>query len=277
MGGFFRALILVAVFGATAYLIFGTGLGKRIKENFSLSVLDGCAGNAPLPSAAPSAAPTPEPTAAPTGDTLTVSLPSLSVYFLQMGVFDSMEKAALLSQRIREMGASGYVYDDLGSLRLIAAAYSDEASAESVMTRLKSEGYDCSVYRFSRSGLELLVTASADRLLPIRTAFGLAYDLIEQADELAIDFDASSRSTEYGLGVLSEMRTNISNAAAGVSEMSKRNGMLGVLSSYLSDVSDMISEASAASADRNAFSSALKTLRIKAALRYAGLLSALGE
>ena len=34
-GNIFRALLLLAVFGAAAYLIFGTGLGARIKDTYA--------------------------------------------------------------------------------------------------------------------------------------------------------------------------------------------------------------------------------------------------
>ena len=195
---------------------------------------------------------------------------------IQMGIYSDEQSARAAAASLKQMGAAGCVFDDNGSLRLIAAAFSDEASAESVRTRLESEGHECSVFKLSRSGAELDITADPSRLVPIRTAFTLAADVVTQLDELAIDFDASSRSMEYGLDVLSEIRSNVISARAGVGEAAQKNEVLGLVDVYLNDVLDMTDDAASASFERTAFSSALKALRVRAALRYAELLGLIG-
>ncbi|MCR5612035.1 MAG: SPOR domain-containing protein [Clostridiales bacterium] len=279
--GFIQAVILLLVFGALGYMIFGTGLGTKLRDRYAVSLYDRlkghtqstqAPGNFPTVTSVPTEAPSP----VPTGETLRISLPAVEAYMLQMGIFSDAESALKLADSLKAMGAAGYIYDDGGSLRLIAAAYGDEASAESVRARLASEGYETSVFRFSRSGVDLLVTAGSGMLVPIKTAFALSSDILKQLDELAIDFDASGRSVEYGLGVLSEMRTNAANACAGIAEAKDRSRMLSYLSVYLNDISSMLTEASQNASDRTAFASSLKAVRIKAAVRYADLLSNIG-
>lgn len=279
--GFFQAVVLLLVFGALAYMIFGTGLGKTLRDKYAVSLYDkltGKSGSAPDPGSLPivSSSPTAAPSPVPTGETFRITLPALEAYMLQMGFFSDAESASRIADSIKAMGAAGYIYDDAGSLRLIAAAYADEASAESVKTRLLAEGYDVSVFRFSRSGVDLLVTAGSGMQLPVTTAFTLSSDVVSQLDELSLDFDASQRSTEYGLSVLSEIRTNVTTACAGIAEAKEKSRMLSFLYVYLNDLSAMLEDMTAYSKDRTAFSSYLKTVRIKAALRYADLLERIG-
>lgn len=275
-----KVFLLLIVFGCIAYALIGTGLAKRIRDGYALSLYDSCRSkqslsspSAPISSVIPATA---SPTAAPTGETAEVSLPGIEVYMIQMGIYSDEQSARAAAASLKQMGAAGCVFDDNGSLRLIAAAFSDEASAASVRTRLESEGHECSVFKLSRSGAELDITADPSRLVPIRTAFTLAADVVTQLDELAIDFDASSRSMEYGLDVLSEIRSNVISARAGVGEAAQKNEVLGLVDEYLNDVLDMTDDAASASFERTAFSSALKALRVRAALRYAELLGRIG-
>ncbi|MBO4563282.1 MAG: hypothetical protein J5772_06700 [Clostridia bacterium] len=282
-GGALRAFVLLVLFGAAVYLLLGSGAGQRLKESMAYSLIDSCRGklaSTPVPTVPGGISQimtdTPSPTVAPTGETASVSLPALEVYMLQMGIFDDAESCAPYAEALKARGAAGLVYDDSGSLRLIAAAYSDEASAESVRARLADEGHPCTVFKLTRSGVELLITASEDRLLPVRTAFGYSYDLVAELDALALDFDAETRSIEYGQGLLAEIRLNAQNAASGIADAAELNTMLSHVSGYYSDIIGFIREAASSSASRTEFSSALKELRIKAALRYAELLGDIG-
>lgn len=286
-GGGLRAFILLLIFGATAYLILGTGLGKRMKEGYAMSLLDSCMGRSGSASANNEVIGTSNPlvnatlqapsiTAAPTGETVEISMPAIDVYMIQMGFYKTETECAPAAAELKAMGAAGYVYNDNGDLRLIAAAFSDEASAQSVKERVSAEGHDCIVYHIARNGVDLLITADAEKMLPIRTAFTLAEDAITQLDELSIDFDAESRSVEYGLEVLSELRTNVDNAMTGIADSAEQSEMLKLVLTYYSELDSYIKQASANSADRVSFASSLKELRIRSALRYALLLQEIG-
>ena len=280
-----QAFVLLLIFGAIIYAVFGTGLGKKLKDEYAVSLYDKLTGKTevtPPPSlvtdgAIVTEAPTPAPTAVPTGESYSLSLPELNVFMLQMGVYQTAEEAAKKAAELISLGAAGYLYDDQGSLRLIAAAYSDEASAESVRSRLTEEGYACSVFKLSRKGVDLIITAAPERLLPVRTAFALASDVVSQLDELSIDFDANGRSAEYGLSVLAEIRDNLRSAQSGISGAAEQNPMLALVNECLTDYQELVTETMTGAGTGASFASALKTLRIKAALRYSGLLQSIGE
>ena len=238
--GALRALVLVLMFGAAAYLLLGTGVGKKLKEGYALSLIGSCIGeNAPENSGRPDTGTplplltTPEPSASPApaaeGSSAEVSLPGIEIHMLQLGIYSSEEEMGGLAQQIRVRGGAGYVYNDGGSLRLIISSYSDAAQAESVKQSLALEGVECSVFTVSREGVELLVTADEARLVPIRTAFFAAFDAVTQLDELALDYDANSRSIGYALGVLSEIDANCAAASAGIEPSVKDNAMLSLL------------------------------------------------
>ena len=282
-GGAFRALILILVFGAAAYLLIGAGLGKRLKERFSFSLPESCGGvmATPLPSARPEAsqeayesfAPSPSP-AAPSAE---VSLPPIDIYMIQMGIFDSYENCAAAAETVKALGAAGCVYVDNGSYRLILSAYSDADSAENVRRKLLDEGRQTSIYKQSFGGVELRITAPEEKLAPIRTAFSLAFDTISQLDELAIDLDAKQMTTEEGMSVISEIRTNVKSVRDSIREEKDADRMLAYLDSYYSDLNGLIGECASSAYDKIAFSSAVKELRVKASLRYSRLLGEIGS
>lgn len=278
-GGVFRALLLLAVFGAAAYLIFGTGLGARIKDTYADSLMGGCSGSgaSPLPTVStPLIQMTAEPAAAPTGETCKVSLPAMEIYLLSMGAFDSRETAELAAEALRAMGAADYVYYDGSLYHPIAAAYSEASSAESVRARLVSEGHECSVLPLSYSGAELLITADANRLVPIRTAFALAPDIPAQLEELSFELDSGSRDTAYCADVLTEIEANIAAARSGIAEAAGLNQVLYSVDGCLSDLLALICSAKQRTASLSDFSSALKTIRIEAAFRFSALLCGIG-
>ena len=128
----------------------------------------------------------------------------------------------------------------------------------------------------SSNGVELIITAPGERLLPIRTAYAAAAETITALDELAIDFDLNSRSTEYGLNVLNEIKTNLATASASIAPQAEQNAMLAILNRYYADLLIISAPDETASASRTAFASYIKALRVEAALRYVMLLSEIG-
>lgn len=278
-GGGLRALILLAVFAASAYLLIGTGVGKKLKEGYALSLLESCRGtDSPAPTQGNSpemfeAAPTPSPEAK--GETAEVKLNGIDVYLLQFGFYKSEEECAEEARRLRMMGAAGYAYNDNGDVRLIAAGFGDEASAESVKAALLGEGYECIVHHVSRSGAALLISAESERLEALRSAFSYAYEVIGKLDALAIGFDSNSMSLENALEELGAIRGEITQADSGVKDLAGTNGTVALLHGYFEDALDLIAEAAANSDPRAEFSSALKRIRVRISLKYCGFLEAI--
>lgn len=282
-GGVLRALALLIVFGAAIYLIIGTGVGKKLKEIGGAKLYESCAAIhiAPEPTAVSDTAAAktslPAPESTPAGASARVSLPPIDICMIQMGIFDSAESCAEAAEAIKALGAAGYVYDDNGSYRLIAAAYSDTASAENVKEQIEATGRQCSIFTRSYDGAELLVTAPEERLEPIRRAFEQAYSVVSQLDALCLDFDSEMRSVEYGIGALNDIRTQVRETSEGIGGLSPSGKMMERISRYYADLLTMICDCASASDERIAFSSAVKELRIKAAVRYSALLAEIGE
>ena len=143
--------------------------------------------------------------------------------------------------------------------------------------RLASEGHDCSILPLGFSGVELLITADASRLVPIRTAFALAPDIPAQIEELSIEFDSGSVPMESCLGVLAEIEANIISARNGISESAALNTALSCVDGCLRDMLGLVGRAKLDTASRADFSSALKTLRIETAMLIKDLLFSLGN
>lgn len=281
--GALRAVLLLLIFGAAAYLILGTDAGRRIKEGYAASIIGSCLGapsTSPMPTAiigtaaptfgTPEAAPAPTPT--PAGETVQINMPGVEIYMIQMGCYNTEAECLPAAETLRSLGAAGYVYNDGGALRLIAAAFSDRDSADGVRDRLIEQGHESTVFELKHESVDLLVTADHETVLPIRTAFSFAGECADQLDELSVDFDVNSRSVEYALGVLSELRINAENASAGIEVAAVGSETLSLTEAFYGDLREYINETAGSSGSRMEFSSSLKELRIKAALRYAYLL-----
>ncbi len=282
--GLLSILLPLAAFGAVFYIVAFTSFGDRLTEKASGMMPAGCTSGTAILTSAPEGTDAPMstslaetlPSAVSTEDknarSVKVALPRLSIYMLQMGVYSSEENALEQSQLLKNMGAAGYVYNDNGSYRVIAAAFEAEQDAKSVRDRLEKDGYAVTVFPVTCSGAELLITAEQDKLVPIETAFAYASDIIGLLDKSAVDFDAEVRSVEYALTVLKEMRINAVNCSAGIYDCAQTNELLLYLYNYLNDITGLIGELTDGEYERTEFSSAYKSLRIRAALRYDHLL-----
>ena len=284
--GVLGVIMPIAAFAAVIWLLAGTGLGDRLAERSKQSgggLLSGCAKHEAINehgSSIPSETTVViKPTEVPLAlrdDSIKVSLPAMDVYMLQMGVYSSAENAAEQSAALKKRGAAGFVYDDNGSYRAIAAAYSDKASAESVQSRLENEGYECTVFHAECSGAELLITAETEMLAGIRAAFEFAGNLSDELDKASIEYDEKQQDIMQAQTTLRDLALRVKAAGDGVYESARSNELLMYVYSYLSDMERKISSLCNYEYDSVGFSSALKELRIVSSLRYAELLKQIG-
>jgi|GEM_PF-2030328 len=293
----FAILLPIAAFAAVMYLLLGTTAGDRLignaKDKGILSVLsNGCSTikngsalqiDAPYDSAKPTDVPTagtdePSPSAA-NSETIKASLPRLNMYLLQMGVYSAEENCIEQCAQLKSAGAAGYIYNDNGSYRVVAAAYSDKSSASDVCERLKSEGYECTVYELACSGVELLITTDKSKLTPIETAFSFANSVIGDIEKASLDFDSEARSIDYECILLNEIAENAENAKLGIYGSAQSSDLLQLIYNYFADIKQEVKALTDfdASGDRAEFASGLKQLLIKAALRYGMLLKQICE
>lgn len=277
--GALGSLLTILLFAAAAYLIIFAGAGRRIaqgaKKLSSLVFPRETAYPTPLflETRAPEETEKSAVSPAPASETRKVTLPGISVYMLSIGSFSDRASAEAAAEELKAKGAAGCVREAEGGYTVIAAAYSDEGDAQSVKARLESEGYSCSLTSLVKEGCELEVTASPERLLPIGTAFAIAPETVVQLDELSRALDSEAKSTEYGEGVLYEIKRNLVSAREGLGVTEGGDIRLQSLGEYLDRMCSLIDSALRISGQRAEFSSAIKELRLEAALGYAELLS----
>lgn len=280
------AIILpIAAFAAVVYLFIGTELRDRLTSNlFTETGLSlSCVGEdynehgvniSPDAKASEYAAETMNPEEQ---SSIKVSLPRLTLYMIQMGVYSTQENAAEQATALKQMGAAGYICSDNGSYRVIAAAYKTREEAQNVSDRLNGEGYSNTLYNVSYNGAELLITASDDMLSKLKTAFDQIDELLDSIDRASLDFDAENRSVEYEVTLLNQLKTETQAAASGIYACAESNDMMLYVYSFLRDSADEIATVSFSGGERSEFSSLLKSLRINIAMRYAQLLKQLNN
>ena len=205
------------------------------------------------------------------GSSAKAALPRLTLYMLQMGVYSTEENAQEQSERLKKLGAAGYIYNDNGVYRVIASAYLNEEDAQSVKDRLNREGYACTIYKLERSGAELLITTDNQHLASIEKAFDTAGCIVAGVSDISIDFDAEERSVEYASKAVERLRVELAEASASIFGSAQTNELLMYLYNYLNDMNEILGREEAVS-DRAAYSSAIKQITVVGALRYASLL-----
>ena len=284
-GGFeiaVKLLVLIVIFLATAKLLANAGVGSALKEKMTRTLVSGCTGSKTgdifmatnIPDSYSKNTESPSP--APTGKKADIELKGIDIYMIQMGFYESDEECTAAAAELKQMGAAGFILNDNGSLRLIASAYSDRASAESVAERLKNEGYECLIYEKRFNGVDLELTASEERCEEIERAMELCYEIPKELDDLAIDNDKNSREAEYVMSRLAVLRGKVREAAENIGSDAKLNGMLSRVESCLRTYLQLIGDAAGSEAGA-ALSSELKNIRIASALSYGKLLKDLGE
>ena len=286
-GGAARAFVLLVIFGVTAYLIIGTGIGKKIKDGYALSLLNSCAGKAanaekaeiieteqPLET---EEALLPKETEPTRGDTVEVSLPGLEMFMIQIGIYDSPEECSAYCEELKNIGAAGYVYNDSGSYRLIAAAYTGEDEAEKMQGLLTGDGYESTIFHKRISGVSLLITAEDELLLPIKNSLLYAYEVIASLDRLTLEYDYDDIDTEYILTAINEIKANVNNVANGIVAISESNELTACVYKYYTETIKILEGAPEANASRVTLSSFLKEARIEITIYYASLLAEIGE
>ena len=119
---------------------------------------------------------------------ITVRLPAISCYALQMGVFSTQENASEIANTIKAQGAGGYVYNEGGMFRVLAMGYADETSAKSVRDRLRSTGNDCALHIIEADKRTFIVTtdSSSEQEAAVRAAFSAMYNAQKQLIDFAL-------------------------------------------------------------------------------------------
>lgn len=128
-----------------------------------------------------------------------VAWKELTLYCLQLGVFESEGNAKTLADSLKKQGAAGYMLNADGKVRVLLSAYTSEEDAKAVRDRLIAEEMDCTVYTLTCNKLELTITADQTRLPQIQPIFDRFAAAMEKCSELAFALDGSEATQDEAL------------------------------------------------------------------------------
>ncbi len=123
----------------------------------------------PTPSASASATAT--VTAVSGSGTEEIKLNPITLYGVQLGVFNKEENARALADQMKPSGASGYILRDGDQFRVVDSVYYGQADAKAVRDQYKNGSVaDASMLKVEVSGITWRVTATKEQIATIRSA-----------------------------------------------------------------------------------------------------------
>lgn len=214
-----KAILALLIIGALVYLVSASAAGTWVAQNVVAPVfawVDEQLKGAPAAATPDVSVESPgqtiiseEPGKTVTGD---VEVPAMECFALQMGVYSTQANADTEAGTLQKRGAGGYVMEDAGKYRVLAAAYAERASLDQVREQLKADGLDSALYTFVSPVSTLRVTATEAQLKRIQDGF-TALDAIQQkigASSLA--FDKEQQEVASGVTKANELLTELKSA-----------------------------------------------------------------
>ena len=218
-GGAGKAILALIVIAAVVYLVSASAVGTWVAQNVVAPVftwVDGQLKGTPAATTPDGIVQAPEETQGGTiaqGNTVTgeVELPAMECFALQMGVFSTEVNAKAEAETLQKRGAGGYVMEDAGKYRVLAAAYTNRESLDQVREQLKADGLDSALYTFLAPMSTLRVTATEAQLERIKNGFAALNTLQKAAAEASLAFDKEQQKPEAGktkaAALLTELKT----------------------------------------------------------------------
>lgn len=213
-----RAIAALLVVAAVVYLISASAAGTWIAQNVmapAFAAFDNMiqrTASAKTPDAAQTSS-TPRTSAgnekSVTGD---VELPAMECFALQMGVYSDKNNADTQAQALQQRGAGGYVMEDAGRYRVLAAAYETPESLKQVRDQLTAEGLESASYTFSAPGSTLRVTATQSQLDGIASSFETLNTLQQEMASAVLVFDQQKLSADKGRETANELLKKLQTA-----------------------------------------------------------------
>lgn len=207
-------------------------------------------------------------------------LPALNCYMLQMGVYSSHENAQKEAERLRALGAAGYIFADSSSgetrYRVMASGYGSEQSAKSVKDRLTSEGVEAAMYTLSSPQASFRVTADKSAIEDICGAFAAFDEAIGSMGQAVIRFDKESLSVADGKLICADILNAFDAKLTPLESFSGTDGTLGEILGAYSDCRAQLDTVRGGEYQSIVdFSSAMKYTHLYIASRYAAMVEKL--
>lgn len=281
-GGAAKAVVALMVVAVLVYLVSASAVGTWIAENVfapAFATIDGWiqgTPKTPLPdtTGVTGGSPTAQPSVS-LGNPVTgeVQLPAMECYALQMGVYGDEKNAETQAALLKERGAGGYVMEDQGRYRVLAAAYLEQASLKQVRDQLTGEGLESAAYVFSAPNSTLRVTAAQEQLDGLNAGFAALTKLQKDMADVSLAFDQQQQSVETGRAAVSSLLNELREAKDAFSLVaSEENPVLQAtrdcFSAYETALNDLAGDGSQSFVD---FSSKMKYTHICMVHAYATL------
>ena len=207
-------------------------------------------------------------------------LPALNCYMLQMGVYSSHENAQKEAERLRALGAAGYIFADSRSgetrYRVMASGYDSEQSAKSVKDRLTSEGVEAAMYTLSSPQASFKVTADKSAIEDVCGAFAAFDEAIDGMGQAVIRFDKESLSVADGKLICADILNTFDAKLTPLESFSGTDGTLGEILGAYSDCRAQLDTVRGGEYQSIVdFSSAMKYTHLYIASRYAAMVEKL--
>lgn len=207
-------------------------------------------------------------------------LPALNCYMLQMGVYSSHENAQKEAERLRALGAAGYIFADSSSgetrYRVMASGYDSEQSAKSVKDRLTSEGVEAAMYTLSSPQASFKVTADKSAIEDVCGAFAAFDEAIGSMGQAVIRFDKESLSVADGKLICADILNTFDAKLTPLESFSGADGTLGEILGAYSDCRAQLDTVRGGEYQSIVdFSSAMKYTHLYIASRYAAMVEKL--
>ncbi len=279
-----RAFVAICMVAAIVYLVSASAAGTWIAQNVVVPVFSAVERLKPAKTETPQMEET--DTAAAMQVALDTSrkavdadmtLPAVTCYALQMGVYASEENAAAQSAQLQQLGGGGYVLKDADRYRVIAAGYAAEADARSVKDRLVEQGVDCALYTFSADAATYRVSAQEAQLEEVRAGFRAIADAQEALTDCVLSFDKGDQSVDESKAELNRIAQALREDMALLGSYEGEQATLASLLSCYDDALAAIEKTAQSDASStSAFASALKYAQLHVTDRYAAFMQSLG-
>ena len=216
--------------GITIFMALATVTGKLVSDNM-------------LPTDSPVLNPqTPSPGATPnapndaTSQSISIRLDAKDYYFVQFGVFSSLENARSCANSIVSKGGAGYVKEIEGKHYVYAMSYTQNDDAKTVVSQLKSQGYSTMLKRYSHSGLKVDLSGAPATLDSLKNALEGISQIPDELETIIFDIDKGNLKGESVTESLTQLKNKVNGYLDILKLYSEQSGIFSGAADYCTAV-----------------------------------------
>jgi hypothetical protein len=180
-----------------------------------------------------------------------ITLEARSWYAIQLGSFENEQSAKTQAQSYTARGAAGYVRNDGGRFRVLAALYPLKEDAQSVREQLRAQHeIDSYVYEISLPVIKFDVKGMAGQLDALDAAMQYLNTAMEKFCSISVSLDKRDLNMEQQLTALNEVSSQADTLRTVLSQRLNAPGykVVGDLTGLLSQISQACKTVTDASA-----------------------------